>query len=378
LLNTVKAAGIWAELEFKYSEDQPRGEGGRWVGGEGASGVAAPEQADRPQAREIEQEIDQAVKDPNVDAGQQKDAVAKSLVARLKDNPAWKEYVASGSHNRLIAQMWAKHEDGGTYAAASILVANWAGSSGDHDEDGVLMQRAINDEFKLDAKTDHMVFHEGDNQARVDRLYEQNGAGLRAFARAMYDNTQEQLKDAGVDRVLLYRGMSFGNATQAGNAGFVAQNPRAGRAFETRTATVAEQPASSWSYNPDVAVHFSQSADVSTVMAAEVPASRILSTSRTGFGARGEDEVVVLGTSSDQVNHLTGTETITANDVRVNIFQPGSRPFKTLVQLEAERKETWHPKTVYEQMREDAKRDEVLIERVRQFRLERFFAQDDV
>jgi hypothetical protein len=62
-----------------------------------------------------------------------------------------------------------------------------------------------------------------------------------------------------------------------------------------RRGIFSAQPASSFSSNPGQARMFSESIDKSGVFWAEVPRSRVLSTSRTGYGSTAEAEAVVLG-----------------------------------------------------------------------------------
>lgn len=89
--------------------------------------------------------------------------------------------------------------------------------------------------------------------------------------KAMYSQTQESLKNAGIDELAVYRG------TFEPLLGLVGKDIRL-------------NALSSWSLNKSVARGFGR-----TVITMKVPASRILSTPRTGLGCLGEWEVVVIG-----------------------------------------------------------------------------------
>lgn len=163
-------------------------------------------------------------------------------------------------------------------AATSLLVNQWAQTSNDSNPYSQALQQAAADQFNLDnhAQWEGMT---GDLKAATDAAYETNGEVYKAFLQAQYDNTQEQLKAAGIESITVYRGSTIGDAN---------------------VSEVAVRPMSSWSTSFNVATRFA-SADTSitpegaTLYRTTIPASEILSTAGTGFGCLNEFEVVALG-----------------------------------------------------------------------------------
>jgi hypothetical protein len=99
------------------------------------------------------------------------------------------------------------------------------------------------------------------------------------------------LKDQNVASITLYRGQTaFPESThEHGLAGNVIQD------------TSIMRPISSWSASYDTAAgSFAGAAETGgVIMTAQVPASQILSTPRTGFGCLNEHEFTVLGNVND-------------------------------------------------------------------------------
>jgi len=97
----------------------------------------------------------------------------------------------------------------------------------------------------------------------------------------MYAFTQEQLKEQGIGSVKLYRGFkSFGDAELSA---FLDANH--GKALE-----ISGNAIESWTTNREVAENFGN-----YVFEVEVPASRVVSTGRTGMGVLHEYEYVISG-----------------------------------------------------------------------------------
>jgi hypothetical protein len=115
--------------------------------------------------------------------------------------------------------------------------------------------------------------------------YEQARQHGKVAARVMYEDTQKRLADAGIKDVTVYRG----------------HVSRASRKLKVGDATgVNSTSASSWSLDPSVARRFADDDyslgqdNAGVVLQATVPASRVLSYHRTGFGTNSEFEIVVL------------------------------------------------------------------------------------
>lgn len=181
-----------------------------------------------------------------------------------------------------------------TEHTTSALVSKWAGTSADDDEWSLAVQRAVQEEFGLDPASIN-VFADRDVYAReeAEKIYADQGPALRAFVRAMYENTQEQLAAENIKEVTVYRGMKA---------------PRGGIGGAAQTVMVKDklelQPASSFSAHFGVAEGFAGQGGA--IMAARIPAERILGSARTGFGCRGETEFVVLAGQNDTawVNYI--------------------------------------------------------------------------
>lgn len=94
----------------------------------------------------------------------------------------------------------------------------------------------------------------------------------RKVVRAMYENTQRKLKEAGIESVTLTRGVRGETKGKKGDD------------FDFRASS-----ASSFTTEPSTAHQFGRR------LATKVPRERILSTYCTGFGCRSESEWVVLG-----------------------------------------------------------------------------------
>jgi len=107
----------------------------------------------------------------------------------------------------------------------------------------------------------------------------------RRILRAMYDHTQAELKKSGINFVTLFRG--FDNTGQ--------EAPEFGS-----TVSVGHNALSSWSGSYKIASHFGR-----YILSIQVPASRVMSTCRTGLGCLYEHEFVLLGdTGADDMAHV--------------------------------------------------------------------------
>lgn len=115
---------------------------------------------------------------------------------------------------------------------------------------------------------------------RGRRLYFDHGDGLRAFLRALYDDTQRWLGGHGIVRAHLWRGMAL--STEPG----------------FRRESLRLQPLTSFSTRSKVALGFAGDGP-GVLLATEVPAERILATCRQGFGLLMSAVVVVLGGPGD-------------------------------------------------------------------------------
>lgn len=181
------------------------------------------------------------------------------------------ELMTAVMENPVAARTLESRFDSARHELANSMIRGWADTSADESVDAVVMQKAVQEEFGLsDAKTDHFP---------KDPRYIRDMSAERAFVRAMYENTQKELADAGVERVTLMRGMHVEQALSS-----------------ERDTTVQLQPASSFSSSPEIALGFATPVSRHpVVIGISVPRSRILATAGTGFGCLKEREFVVLG-----------------------------------------------------------------------------------
>lgn len=197
-------------------------------------------------------------------------------------NPKWPSKATYGQRGAMKASMVAKlgpqmakssdliirEEESAEKAGARVVQENldsWAGSS-----NNVTMQTAIRDEFDVEgARMDHL----GHSYTPVDPKELAQG---RAYSRIEYENTQKFLRDNKIEYVSVYRG----------------QGATAFPGHYDGPATIMMQPANSWSTSLTVASKFGGG---KIIMAARVPASRVLSTAASGRGCLNESEVIIFG-----------------------------------------------------------------------------------
>jgi hypothetical protein len=227
-------------------------------------------------------------------SGQAKANIAHDIAARLNNEKDWEIFRSSQEallrkNAQLIGQSPASlnaelrrlsraskaERQAFLDKEVSDRVRDWASSSGDSRLNPVTMQRAIKEEFGTTG--DYLVRGDGVfiTREEVDANYAQRGEWFRRVARRMYENTQDDLKAAGITHVSVYRGMNF--------------STRPGWAKLNSFQRPLLQPANSWSVAEGTSRSFGK-----TLFKAEIPADRILGSARTGFGCLGESEFVVL------------------------------------------------------------------------------------
>lgn len=113
----------------------------------------------------------------------------------------------------------------------------------------------------------------------------------KSILMAMYNKTQQEFKAAGVEKVILYRGV-WGPVGHAGD-------------IRTGDANAME----SWGLNPNTARRFASEGAVipgpgGVVYQAEFPVERVLATPKTGFGCMNEYEYIVLGLPEGQMDNV--------------------------------------------------------------------------
>lgn len=216
-----------------------------------------------------------------------KGEISSQLSRRLMGIPEWaKESVVL---EEFLGSSYAEWRPGGTASENVIgsLVHVWAETSANADMRALCIQETARRLFGLE---EFPYYPEG-LMPMVREWLDKDpvlSSGLQHFLLAMYENTQEELQAAGIDRLVLWRGMNIvpprGWATIGRTAGEVDD--------------VMLQPISSFSASYDTAEMFSghvRKPGRPTMMLVEVPRERIIGTAVSGFGCFGESEFVVIG-----------------------------------------------------------------------------------
>lgn len=234
-----------------------------------------------------------------------KDRIMKDLSKRLENNSDFNKFMNDWYAN--TGNNWPSLERYGANTrerVVSTLISHWARTSGDSDTFAIALQIAAREEFGLVSSS---LGHVSDRViAEAKDLVRQYGAGMRAFMRVQYEATQEMFKAQGIKSVTLYRGCGFYKESAPSFISTPLGTPtRQKKAFSLKAnQKTVHQPISSYSTDMGTCHYFSDRyGDYATMVGAEVPVSRILSTSRTGFGCLNEKEVVVLG-GEDNVRFL--------------------------------------------------------------------------
>lgn len=165
--------------------------------------------------------------------------------------------------------------------AAQVMIDAWASCSGNGNSVSVALQLAAESKFGL--KSAVLTTASEGSLARAEELLKTHGPVINGFVDATYGYTQLVLEEAGIEKITLYRGMT----TTA----------------KTGVDKVTLQPLSSFAVSYNTALGFSNGGgfgDLSdgfgpTVIAVEVPADKIFSTSISGVGCLTESEMVVMG-----------------------------------------------------------------------------------
>ena len=230
----------------------------------------------------LQNDLEQASTGGNVG---NKKLVEQTLQKHLKDK----------KHYQALRDWYNKEGAFNSESLERRLIGSWASSSGDHNALSCAMQVATQDAFaqpkdSVTYEQLHSVKSGQDDQLMKDaaqglglKLNTAEDAkafrqGLQEFIHGQYENTQEKLKDMGIQHVMVARGMTI--VPPAEN-------------FSGKPANVKLQPASSFSANYATANVFA--GGHGTVYLCKIPVSQVLGTYLTGFGCTSEHELVVLG-----------------------------------------------------------------------------------
>jgi hypothetical protein len=204
-------------------------------------------------------------------SGAAKKEVQERLHARLKDNPdfqklAEKMFSHAGTLNGVEANNRAIQE----------LVYQWANTSCDDSKLSLALQISASEVFGGRRSKDMMS---KSNYREGLKLYMRHQKGFDAFIKAQYAETQDFLQKRGIEYVTVVRGARLPNRPVGKYKDWLGTNPLASFTTDFGTAKA-----------------FAGTQGKRSIIGATVHRSQILSTPRTGFGCRGEHEVVVIGT----------------------------------------------------------------------------------
>jgi len=133
----------------------------------------------------------------------------------------------------------------------------------------------------------------------------QNSATQQRLLRAMHDNTQASLRDAGIgETIRLRRGMTITPARaeswrQDAGASSI-------KSLEGAKVSYSGSVMESWSVSSGTASDFASSwgREVGIMIEMDIPITRLLSSPRTGFGCLEEFEFVHVGAFNDEVARI--------------------------------------------------------------------------
>jgi hypothetical protein len=176
-------------------------------------------------------------------------------------------------------------------ACARRVMTQWNSTSNGDSPLSLLIQREVAQMFRTGPVWSHGDSEEAVCQEYMDASPDAQPA-VQAILRAVYDETQEQLRDLGFrpnDRIRLFRGMSLRGDL-----------PIAERT-EGTTIKMQLRAASSWSTQEVAAHKYARTTSQvkpdahAVLLSADVPVDRILFTPATGPGLISQNEIVVLG-----------------------------------------------------------------------------------
>ncbi|MEV4570298.1 NUDIX domain-containing protein [Nonomuraea sp. NPDC049419] len=183
------------------------------------------------------------------------------------------------------------------------LMRSWGRGAGQLLPARLAMNLAAVDAFGLQGVLDLEAYGGPSRSQTGARDYARHGEALRDFLRTQYEQTQAELSRHGIEELVLYRGVVFDEVRRmptlaAASTGDVVPVPPG-------------LPLQSWTALPGVAKRYTGLGD-GAVMAAVVPASRVLATPWTGLGQLPLHEVVVMAGPGD-VTVLRPTHVVPAD-----------------------------------------------------------------
>lgn len=153
------------------------------------------------------------------------------------------------------------------------------------------------------------TMQEFENSSVSEKMRQQTGMETskeveKHLIKTIYNNTQRQLKEAGIDDddyVTVYRGVTF-NRDKDGNL-----------YNEGESYNIESNPLESWTLSTSIARDFSEGSGV--ILQARVPRKRIFSTMATGSGCANEFEVIVIGGGKEDKVTIFKNRNIMPDDI---------------------------------------------------------------
>jgi hypothetical protein len=163
------------------------------------------------------------------------------------------------------------------------ILDSWFGSSNDATSQGWDLASPVVQKTASDVFGSRLSVWQMDN-THYQRYDQKQFDDAKKVLSIMYEDTQKQLKAAGVKEVTVYRGFSS-DATLLGKGSKVNVQ---GNALE------------SWTLSENAAKRYlAKPGDNKVVFKATYPVERIMCTPKTGLGSLLEQEVVILGGTTD-------------------------------------------------------------------------------
>ena len=231
--------------------------------------------------------------------------------------------------DEIVAKL--SEQTGIPYDDVNDFIAQWAVSSNDNDIRSMAMQQDVAKMLGIDLpqwQADKLADLIDDRNRQVEYIMRDRGitrSGAEEYARvnfpnyyqlmdsekqqrllrAMYDNTQSRLNEAGIgDTVRLRRGASVSESVVeewARKAG-VLPDDLASRNVEYRGSIM-----DSWSLDESTARKFAntyEDDEVAVVYEMDIPRERLIGSARTGYGCLSEYEFVHLGAFNDETARI--------------------------------------------------------------------------
>jgi hypothetical protein len=173
------------------------------------------------------------------------------------------------------------------YDKVDQMIRKWASTSNDNDASALHLQERASEMFGIDLSD----WQKQKIKMLSNKTSSFTDAEVDKFLKAMYENTQDQFRAAGIDTVKLSRGIDLPmddlyRMREAGYEGIK----------EGDTIAMKQNVMESWTLNEQTAEDFGN-----LIIEVDVPVDRIIGNARTGFGCFSEYEFIVLGSDAEEL-----------------------------------------------------------------------------